>query len=262
MPGTAAQVPGRTTVSIRSTAAQKQPHPPGTLYVPLPGVFGLIPPLTLCLLLGRTVTNRHELSQNARDPFQTVTIQHFFVTKCSEVTPPNPFSLEAARSNVTTTINTQTWITDARRRLAESREKKPDTKAGQIWALWPEIRAALDDGQSMKSVSLWLNEAGVVVDSDNLRSYIRRCRRKEAGRGTLKSAKASPAPAYPLKPSFQNPRTAPEKSIQTLNSKGGYSDRSKSPDDPMALAREALNKPRFDIRKIHGDGDPSDHNLI
>lgn len=163
---------------------------------------------------------------------------------------------------MTTAINSQTWITDARRRLAESREKKPDTKAGQIWALWPEIRAALDDGQSMKSVSLWLNEAGVVVAPDNLRSYIRRCRRKEAGRGTLKSAKASPPPAYPLKPSFQNPRPTTERQIQAISSKDGHRDQSKSPDDPMALAREALNKPRFDIRKIHGDGDPSDHNLI
>ena len=39
-----------------------------------------------------------------------------------------------------------------RNRLAQRRAKKPDTKAGQIWALWPEIRAALDDGQSFKSI--------------------------------------------------------------------------------------------------------------
>jgi hypothetical protein len=30
----------------------------------------------------------------------------------------------------------------------------------------------------------------------------------------------------------------------------------------MAIAREALNKPRFDIRKIHYDGDPTGQNLI
>jgi hypothetical protein len=30
----------------------------------------------------------------------------------------------------------------------------------------------------------------------------------------------------------------------------------------MEMARKALNKSRFDIRKVHGDGDPSDHNLI
>jgi len=30
----------------------------------------------------------------------------------------------------------------------------------------------------------------------------------------------------------------------------------------MANAREALNKPRFDIRKAHSDGDPSGRKLI
>jgi hypothetical protein len=30
----------------------------------------------------------------------------------------------------------------------------------------------------------------------------------------------------------------------------------------MAVARKALNKPRFDIRKIHADGDPEGRNLI
>jgi hypothetical protein len=30
----------------------------------------------------------------------------------------------------------------------------------------------------------------------------------------------------------------------------------------MAGAREALSRPRFDIRKLHGDGDPTDRNLI
>jgi len=38
------------------------------------------------------------------------------------------------------------WIPETRNRLAQRRAKKPDTKAVQIWALWAEIRAALDDG--------------------------------------------------------------------------------------------------------------------
>jgi hypothetical protein len=33
-------------------------------------------------------------------------------------------------------------------------------------------------------------------------------------------------------------------------------------DDLMATAREALSKPRFDIRKLHADGDPTGQNLI
>lgn len=32
------------------------------------------------------------------------------------------------------------WITEVRRRLATRREEKPETKGGQIWALWPEIK--------------------------------------------------------------------------------------------------------------------------
>ena len=61
------------------------------------------------------------------------------------------------RSNESQSEN---WITDVRRRLAERREKKPETKAGQIWALWPEIKAALADGQTIKSIRLWLDEEG------------------------------------------------------------------------------------------------------
>jgi hypothetical protein len=44
------------------------------------------------------------------------------------------------------------WIPESRNRLAQRRAKKPDTKSGQIWALWPEIKAALADGQSFRSV--------------------------------------------------------------------------------------------------------------
>ena len=50
------------------------------------------------------------------------------------------------------------WIPDTRNRLAQRRAKKPDTKAGQLWALWPEIKAALEDGQSFKSIHQWLDE--------------------------------------------------------------------------------------------------------
>jgi hypothetical protein len=55
------------------------------------------------------------------------------------------------------------WITETKRRLAQRRGKKPDTKSGQIRALWPEIQAAIAEGQSLKSIRQWLEEEGGVV---------------------------------------------------------------------------------------------------
>ncbi len=126
------------------------------------------------------------------------------------------------------------WITEARRRLAEKKRGKPETKAGQIWALWPEIKAAMAAGQRIATICLYLQEeAGIQITPHVLTSYVGRCRKKEmSGRVASNAAVSSAQPNL------------------------------RSTDDPMAVAREALNKPRFDIRKIHGDGDPSDHNLI
>ena len=83
------------------------------------------------------------------------------------------------------------WIPETRNRLAQRRAKKPDTKSGQIWALWPEIKAALADGQSFRSVSEWLTEdAGIAFSIPGLRSYVSRSRRKEA---VLRKAEAENA---------------------------------------------------------------------
>jgi hypothetical protein len=60
----------------------------------------------------------------------------------------NPLVIEAAVSRQPN--KSEDWINDARRRLAEWRMKKPDTKAGQIRALWPEIREALGQGRSFE----------------------------------------------------------------------------------------------------------------
>jgi hypothetical protein len=74
----------------------------------------------------------------------------------------------------------QEWIAETRHRLAQRRGKKPATKAGQIRALWPEIRAAIADGQSLASIRQWLEEeGGVIVTVQSLGSYLTRIRRKE-----------------------------------------------------------------------------------
>lgn len=154
------------------------------------------------------------------------------------------------------------WISDARRRLASWRGKKPETKSGQIWALWPEIKLAVEDGQTLTSVQRWLEvDAGIVIDADTLRSYLSRFRAREAKRQT-----ASVNPAAPVSDSGKQNRQSSETRVtssveslapaRTAHRSGSHSD------DPMSEARKALNKPRFDIRKVHGDGDPSDRNLI
>ena len=80
----------------------------------------------------------------------------------------------------TTENEARTWIAEARSRLAERRTEKPATKAGQIRALWPEITAAIETGQSIKSICKWLEEdAGIIMGVTSLTSYISRIRHRE-----------------------------------------------------------------------------------
>jgi hypothetical protein len=89
----------------------------------------------------------------------------------------------------------QQWITETRLRLAQRRGKKPATKSGQIRALWPEIRTAIADGQSLASIRQWLEEeGGVIVTVQSLGSYLTRIRRKE----TAKAGTPTPPLAQPL----------------------------------------------------------------
>jgi hypothetical protein len=68
----------------------------------------------------------------------------------------------------------------ARSRLALRRAEKPATKAAQIRALWPDIEAALEVGQSMTTICAWLAEdAGITLSVTSLTSYISRIRRRE-----------------------------------------------------------------------------------
>jgi hypothetical protein len=89
------------------------------------------------------------------------------------------------------------WITETTDRLAQRCGKKPATKAGQLRALWPEIRAAIAEGQSLATIRQWIEEdAGIVVTVQSLGSYLTRSRRKKRA---IPSAPTPPAPA-PSKP--------------------------------------------------------------
>lgn len=152
--------------------------------------------------------------------------------------------------------NSTNWIGQSRSRLALRRSEKPATKAGQIRALWPEIAAALEAGQSLKSIRQWLEEdAGIAVGVTSLTSYISRIRRRESG---TQRAQNSPPPE-PLAVDSSVPAGA-----QTLRTPAD-STRQLAPlsnADPIAQAMRALAKPRLDIRKLHNDGDPTGKSLI
>jgi hypothetical protein len=158
------------------------------------------------------------------------------------------------------------WIPETRNRLAQRRAKKPDTKSGQIWALWPEIKAALADGQSFRSVCEWLTEdAGSTVSIPGLRSYVSRSRRKEE---VLRRAEAESAFLQAAKSGEPQASTGRGRANSSRSSTGnppskGREETEEPTDDPMAGAIRALDRGRrVDIRDIHGDGDPSGKNLI
>ena len=149
------------------------------------------------------------------------------------------------------------WIGQTRSRLASRRSEKPATKAGQIRALWPEIAAALEAGQSLKSIRQWLEEdAGIAVGVTSLTSYISRIRRREV-RQRHNQAIAEFAAKVPP--------TAQDSGLPSRWPQGNCTNAVPSNQlqhNPLAQAIKALAKPKLDIREIHGDGDPSGKNLI
>jgi hypothetical protein len=125
-------------------------------------------------------------------------------------------------------------LQNARARLALLREKKPPTKAAQIRALWPDIKAALDAGHSLTSVCECLEADGINITVPALGSYITRIRRK-----SLKPA-ASTATATIESGTRRN---YPGELAETADPK-----REKS-FDPLANIRERQAKhSRFDYR--------------
>src|SRR5947209_2908943 len=75
---------------------------------------------------------------------------------------------------------TNDWIDVARACMAAKGKIKPATKAGAVRALWPGIQAAIDNGQSLKSIRDWLAEEGVDLTYNQFTSYVGRIRRRES----------------------------------------------------------------------------------
>lgn len=140
------------------------------------------------------------------------------------------------------------WISEARRRLAQKRGKKPETKAGQIRALWPEIEAVLAVGQSLRTVRQWLeDEAGVIVTVQSLGSYLTRIRRKGRATSALQ-ASGAPEPEHASSQVTTQPSTS-----------GAASPVAQPAFDPLANIRERTKKrPGFE----YPPGPPDESKLI
>lgn len=131
----------------------------------------------------------------------------------------------------------QAGTSKARARLAALREKKAPTKAAQIRALWPDIKAALDNGHNLQSVCECLEADGIIVTPRSLASYVSRIRKSSARvDGTVRS------------PSVDREKSmAEDDSGKPLAEVAGAKSR-QSP-DPLANIRERQGKrSAFDYR--------------
>ena len=83
-------------------------------------------------------------------------------------------------------------------RLRQLRNESPTSLIGMVRMAWPEIKAALDHGHSLKVVHERLTEAGVPITYRRLSQYIGRIRRGGEPAHVLPTASEpprNPAPA-------------------------------------------------------------------
>lgn len=132
----------------------------------------------------------------------------------------------------------------ARNRLAALGEKKPRTQAAQLRILWPEIKAALDRGHTLKAVCECLEADGLKMSVYTLGSYVTRMRRRSPNSERLPAP--SPAPAVhsvAVTNRLEGERSNPNPEEQ------------RSP-DPLANVRKSQAKrPAFDYRPELADPD-------
>ena len=130
-----------------------------------------------------------------------------------------------------------TWPPLARTRLAALREKKPARKTAQIRAVWPDIKAALDNGHTLKTVCECLEATGIAVTVPALAVYIGRIRKKDS------EIDRAPAPVSAVGSMDSSTAHGDQTDPKTIGSGTRHSA------DPLANVREsgANNRP-FDYR--------------
>ena len=85
-------------------------------------------------------------------------------------------------------------------RLRALARKKPRTKAGQVRQAWPEIRALLAAGHTLKDVCAWLNEIGIEIGYARLSDYVNQLRRAQPDTRDSRSVIQTAPPATPPQP--------------------------------------------------------------
>ena len=113
--------------------------------------------------------------------------------------------------------------------------KKPRTKAGQVRQAWPEIRALLAAGHTLKDVCTWVNEIGIEIGYARLSDYVNQLRRSQPD--------ARDSPSVP-QTAPQTPRSAVPQAVDTFRTEG-----TPTTHDPLAnLRRSEANRPGFHYR--------------
>jgi hypothetical protein len=112
-------------------------------------------------------------------------------------------------------------------RLAALREEKPRSLMAYIRLAWPEIKAALERGHTLKAVHQRLQECGITIGYRHLSSYVGRLRQRDRIAGGSCVAEATPVARPPA---------------QAINAEKG------APNDPLANVRERTRKrPKFNF---------------
>jgi hypothetical protein len=123
-------------------------------------------------------------------------------------------------------------LEQARNRLRALRAEKPATAGGQIRWAWPEIKAALDVGHSLKTVHERLTEVGIELPYRRLSHYVTRLRREETEQAVHFSAQRDRVAAET--PGTTEPKSAPEPAAEPNGR------------DPLAnLRRLSTSRPGF-----------------
>jgi hypothetical protein len=93
------------------------------------------------------------------------------------------------------------WLHGVRARLKARGNRRPETKARVVLALWPEIRTALEGGQSLRTIRQWLEDEGLVISYGCLSSYVSRIRRRQSVREIAVAPKPEIRQAPAVQPS-------------------------------------------------------------
>ncbi len=107
--------------------------------------------------------------------------------------------------------------------------EKPRTKAGQVRHAWPEIRALLEAGHSLKDIHVWLREIGIEIGYARLSDYTGKLKRRDEA-----AAEAQRSP-YTNRPPAGTGSGEQDCTVPRSDPESGTAERE---DDPLATVRD------------------------